>query len=143
VLAVGVTLAGGGRARRVDGVIEASGGRFGRWMDQRTRVLAITVGHVVIGTDDDTLAVWRRHEHAHVAQYERWGVLMPALYAASSWRALRRGDSSYRANAFEREARIVARRGAVPARSRRSPKLGAYTRRHDLQPDVTPDARDA
>jgi hypothetical protein len=100
----------GGRVDRVDGVIEAGGGALGRWMRRFTRIDAITLGHVVIGTSAAALECWRAHEHAHVRQYERWGALMPLLYAASSLREWRRGRDPYRHNVFEREARVIARR---------------------------------
>ena len=100
----------GGRIALVDGVIEAGGGAFGRAMRRYTRIDAITLGHVVIGTSAAALAHWRAHEHAHVCQYERWGTLMPLLYVASSLREWLRGRDPYRRNVFEREARVVARR---------------------------------
>jgi hypothetical protein len=66
---------------------------------------AITFGHVVIGVDTLTLARWRAHEHAHVRQYERWGVLFFAAYAlASLWQGLR-GRRPYWDNPFEVQAR--------------------------------------
>ncbi len=121
VSALGLVMAcaaglGGARWQRVNGVLEVCGGWLGRWMAKRTKVQAITVGHVVLGVDASTLSAWRAHEHAHVAQYERWGVLMVPLYLASSLHARMRGDNAYWHNAFEREARIVARRGRMPRR---------------------------
>jgi len=63
----------------------------------------------VLGIDDAVLAEYRAHEHAHVRQYERWGVLFFVLYAASSlWEALC-GKAAYRDNHFERQARAIAR----------------------------------
>ncbi len=106
-----VALLWGARIARVDGVLEAGGGLLGRFMARCTDVEAFTLGHVVIGKDAATLARWRSHEHAHVAQYERWGPLMLPLYFASSALEHGRGRHVYCHNAFEREARIVARRG--------------------------------
>lgn len=108
--AASVVRAFGGRVSLVDGVIEAGGGALGRWMLRFTRIDAITLGHVVIGTGTDALDRWRAHEHAHVRQYERWGALMPILYLASSLREWLRGRDPYRRNVFEREARVMARR---------------------------------
>ncbi len=110
----------GGRVARVDGVIEAGGGVVGRWMRRFTRIDAITLGHVVIGTSASALEHWRAHEHVHVRQYERWGALMPLLYAASSLREWLRGRDPYRRNVFEREARVMARRvhSGITARRR-------------------------
>ena len=92
-------MARGARARVVDGVLEVSGvfprrGHFG----------AITLGHVIIGLDDSCLQACRAHEHVHVRQYERWGVLFFPLYGAASAWAWMRGGDPYLDNHFEREA---------------------------------------
>ena len=100
-----------GQARRVAGVLEVSGGLLGRW-SAHTRwlpfgVQAITLGHVIVGSSAAVLSSLRAHEHAHVRQYERWGVLfMPAYVASSVWQLLR-GRHVYRDNVFERQARRV------------------------------------
>jgi hypothetical protein len=108
----GVARLGGATARRIDGVLEVAGGTFGRTIARLPAPLhfcAITFGHVVIGVDHRVLAECRTHEHAHVRQYERWGVLFFPLYVASSlWEAIR-GNAPYRDNHFERQARAVAR----------------------------------
>jgi hypothetical protein len=54
--------------------------------------------------DHQTLAHHRLHEHVHVRQYERWGVLFFPLYLASSLLQIARGRDPYLNNAFEREA---------------------------------------
>ncbi len=131
----------GGRVQRVDGVTEACSGLVGRWMHRRTRFAAITLGHVVIGVDEASLAFWRVHEQAHVRQYERWGLLFPLLYLTSSLNALLRGQDPYRANRFEREARIVARRGGGLIEGS---WLASYTDAHDRhRPRRQPPARGA
>jgi hypothetical protein len=66
---------------------------------------AITLGHVILGRNHGTLARWRRHEHVHVRQYERWGLLFPIMYALASFRALLRGKRFYWDNTYEVEAR--------------------------------------
>jgi hypothetical protein len=113
--AVGLCLAwvariGGATTHRVDGVLETAGGAFGRAFARLPAPFAfcaITLGHVVVGVDHSALARSRRHEHAHVRQYERWGLLFFPLYAASSlWEALR-GNGPYRDNHFERQARAA------------------------------------
>lgn len=92
----------------VDGVIEAHGPAL-RWALQnltwvRGGVSAITFGHVVLGIDRDALALTRRHERVHVAQYELWGpFFIPAYLLASLWMLLR-GRHPYFDNPFEREA---------------------------------------
>lgn len=96
--------------RVVDGVIEIAprprdGGA--RW----TRVLpfnAITFGHVVFGTSAQVLVRLRAHEHAHVRQYERWGLAFLLAYPASSLWQWARGRRAYADNWFEVQARRVA-----------------------------------
>ncbi|HEU4480687.1 MAG TPA: hypothetical protein VFS18_02280 [Actinomycetota bacterium] len=51
--------------------------------------------------DEDTLS----HEAIHVAQYERWGMLLFFLYPLASLAAWLRGGHPYRDNRFERAAR--------------------------------------
>lgn len=92
-------LARGARARLVDGAIEVDGG-----LPRRFPFGAITFGHVILGHSAEGLEGWRAHEHVHVRQYERWGVLFFPLYAASSVREWLRGNDPYRDNRFEREA---------------------------------------
>ena len=45
------------------------------------------------------------HEHVHVRQFERWGLLFPILYVLASFRALLTGKRFYWDNVFEIEAR--------------------------------------
>lgn len=67
-------------------------------------ILALTLGHVILGQTEAALAISRRHEMVHVKQYERWGPLMlPAYYLASLFVYLH-GKRFYRDNPFEREA---------------------------------------
>ncbi len=52
----------------------------------------------------------RAHEHAHVRQCERWGVLFPLAYVVAGLYAAfraRRFTAYYWDNAFEREARAA------------------------------------
>jgi hypothetical protein len=102
-----VALAVGARAKVVDGVLEVGGGRFRGFvlkLPMPMRFGAITFGHVILGLDAATLAHCRAHEHVHVRQYERWGVLFFPLYLGSSAAALIAGKDPYRDNRFEREA---------------------------------------
>lgn len=105
---VPAALLSGGRVRRVDGVLEVYGPAVG-WLLRRAGVLpggilAMTLGHVVVGRDAAALAGCRRHEQVHVRQYERWGPFFLPVYLASSAAAYLRGRDPYRDNVFEREA---------------------------------------
>jgi hypothetical protein len=116
--AVGLLLSGlalclGATIRLVDGVMEVAGGRLDRLaslLPASTRIVAMTFGHVIIGVDHGTLRQVRRHEHVHVRQYERWGVVFFPLYIASSLVQLLRGRDPYRCNGFERAAHVQAAR---------------------------------
>ena len=109
---VGLALAGiacalGATARLTDGVIEVAGGSMAGLASSgpsSLRFLAITFGHVVLGLNQSVLEEHRAHEHAHVRQYERWGVLFFPLYLGSSAAQLVRGRHPYWHNTFEREA---------------------------------------
>jgi hypothetical protein len=97
----------GSRARVVRGVLEFSGGVIGSLLMSRRLACpfrAVTLGHVILATDDVSLERSRVHEHVHVRQYERWGpFFLPAYFASSLWQ-LFRGGHCYRDNYFEREA---------------------------------------
>jgi hypothetical protein len=97
----------GAEARAVRGVLEIAGGALGslfRAPAVRCPFHAVTLGHVVLGTDRATLDAARAHERVHVRQYERWGpMFLPAYFASSLWQ-LARGRRCYRDNWFERQA---------------------------------------
>ncbi|MEP7060922.1 MAG: hypothetical protein ABI881_00860 [Betaproteobacteria bacterium] len=102
-----LALCAGATIRFVDGVIEVAGGRLGRTValfPSSFFFVAITFGHVIIGIDHVILRRVRFHEHVHVRQYERWGVLFFPLYLASSLVQIVRGRHPYLHNCFEREA---------------------------------------
>lgn len=67
----------------------------------------MTLGHVVLGCNAQTLQITRRHERVHVAQCERWGPLFIPAYLFASLLALLRGRHPYRDNHFEREASAI------------------------------------
>lgn len=106
-LAVGLlTLATGGQAQVRRGVLEFHGG-FARWLLERLPprgIIAMTLGHTVLGITAAALDVARDHEHVHVRQYERWGPLFLPAYGLCSLAAWWRGERAYRDNYFEREA---------------------------------------
>lgn len=119
----------GGRAQRVHGVWEFSGGLLGRAaarLPARVRFTAMTLGHVILGLSESDLAAARDHEHVHVRQYEEWGPFFLPAYAASSVWQLLCGRRAYRDNFFEREAYALERPrlSAEPLR-----RLDAETRR--------------
>lgn len=101
----------------VDGIIEVglrdASARTRRWLPFN----AIAFGHLVFALSDAELERLRRHEHAHVRQYERWGILFFLAYPLSSaWQWLR-GRHLYRDNVFEVEAR-AAEACPVPGESK-------------------------
>jgi hypothetical protein len=107
LLAGALMLGLGGRMRAVAGVLEFHGGAVGRLFGgttQRPCSGALTLGHVILGTDAAGLDRLRDHELVHVRQYERWGPLFLPAYALSSAWQLLRGRRGYRDNHFEREA---------------------------------------
>lgn len=96
----------GGTVAIVEGVIEAEGGILRFLLSRRKyfKIDALTIGHVIIGCNRESLMRCRSHEHIHVKQYERWGLFFPLLYLLSSATALVRGMDPYWDNRFEREA---------------------------------------
>ncbi len=96
----------GASVKRRDGVIEIAGNsRTPPLRKLSSQFEAITLGHVVLGRNHGTLNRFRSHEHVHVRQYERWGVLLPVLYLLASVRAWATGKHFYWDNVFEVEAR--------------------------------------
>jgi hypothetical protein len=103
------TLFGSGRAGWHRGVLEVSGGLPGWLLARRLpvsgAVAAITLGHVVLAVSPEALVATRRHERAHVRQYECWGPLFLLAYPLASLLAWTRHRHPYRDNAFEIAAR--------------------------------------
>lgn len=97
----------GARIQSRQGVLEFFGGRLGAlfaapWLACPFR--AVTLGHVILATDAETLDCARTHEHVHVRQYGQWGpFFLPAYLASSLWQ-LACGRRCYRDNWFERQA---------------------------------------
>jgi hypothetical protein len=97
----------GGRVRRVQGCAEFSGGLIGSLIASPAIACpyrAITLGHVILGTDEAGLLAAREHEQVHVRQYELWGPFFLPAYVASSFWQLLCGRRCYRDNYFERQA---------------------------------------
>lgn len=97
-----------GRLTVVDGVLEVHGGAVRFFLLRLVPIVggaaAMTLGHVVIGLDADTLERTRSHERIHVRQCERWGPLFGPAYLTASLLVWVRGGDAYRDNPFEREA---------------------------------------
>ena len=108
----------GGQLRRSGIALEATGGAMPlllKALGPKRSIAAITLGHVILARSDHEAARWRAHEHAHVRQYERWGVVFPLAYAAASLVAWSRVCDLYWDNAFEVEARAAEVKAATQA----------------------------
>ena len=68
-------------------------------------ILAVTLGHTILGQTAAALDVARLHETLHVRQYERWGPFMLPAYFLASASAWLTGKRFYQDNWFERQAR--------------------------------------
>lgn len=107
-----VLVCAGASASANTGVIEVSfrnrSQRVARWLS-KLPVAAITLGHVVIAITQEEQNRLRAHERAHVAQYEKWGLLFFVLYPASSLLQILAGRHFYQDNHFEVQARNAER----------------------------------
>ena len=108
LLATGLTLMSGGRARWHTGVLEVYGG-FSAYLLRKLVPLpggasAMTLGHVVIARDPASHTRTRAHERIHVRQCERWGPFFIPAYLLASLVLRMRGKDAYYDNPFEREA---------------------------------------
>jgi hypothetical protein len=100
----------GGKVQLHRGCLEFSGGVIG-WMLRRLPpggVLAMTLGHTIVGQSESGLAVARDHEQVHVRQYERWGPLFIPAYLSCSVLLWIQNRDYYRENPFEIEAYGIA-----------------------------------
>jgi hypothetical protein len=106
-----VALASGGCWQRRGTTIEFDGGLLTRLLAHLPGgpcIMAMTLGHTIVGRDAAALDVARAHEAVHVRQYERWGPLFIPAYVACSAVIWLRGGDAYRDNPFEREAYAIA-----------------------------------
>jgi len=120
-----IALAGFWRAKVhvVDGVLEAHGPTLA-WILTNLTFLpggaaALTLGHLVIGRDHESLESTRAHERVHVRQCEAWGPLFVPAYFAASLTAIARGRSAYSDNCFEVEAFGIERTPSASNQGRR------------------------
>jgi len=95
------------------------------------RLLAITFGHIVLGVSYVVLEAERGHEHAHVRQYEKWGLLFFPLYLGSSFIQLARGRHPYLDNAFEKQAVRVAATGRLNGTTGKQTRLETVVSRRE------------
>jgi hypothetical protein len=107
-VAVGLLgMATGGKGRLRAGALEFYGGAtraLVRRLPTGIKTAGFTLGHVILGQDDDGLRWAGDHERVHVRQFERWGPFMgPAYLLASAWMWLS-GKDFYMDNPFEVEA---------------------------------------
>jgi hypothetical protein len=99
-----IWLALGAQARIRHGVLEVHGGWLAKRMLHAGGFAAMALGHVIIGCSPDVLDQLRTHEHVHVKQAERWGILfIPAYLLAGLWQLVC-GRHAYYDHPFEREA---------------------------------------
>jgi hypothetical protein len=102
-----LALVSGGAVSLLDGVLEVEGGLLNKLLSRissRFSIDALTLGHVILGQNLESLSRCRDHERIHVRQYERWGPVFPFLYLLSSGWAWMRGRDPYAENRFEKEA---------------------------------------
>lgn len=83
---------------------------------------AITLGHVVIAQSEEYQNLLRTHERAHVAQYEKWGLVFFIAYPMESVLQWLQGKHPYLDNRFEVSARSAA--AQHKKRHARYPTLG-------------------
>ena len=105
-----------GRIRCIDGAIEAHGPLLASLLTRCVPlrgVAAVTLGHVVLGRSEASLAYSRAHERVHVRQYERWGPFFVPVYLMASVYAAITGGHYYHDNFFEREAGCLSNRDAA------------------------------
>ena len=119
ILLIPFVIISGGKVSVASGVIEAEGGILRFLLSRRRyfKIDALTIGHVIIGRNRESLMRCRSHERVHVRQYERWGPFFPLLYLLSSAAALVRGMDPYRDNRFEQEAFCASGAGLTAQRS--------------------------
>lgn len=95
---------GGMQIRR--SCLEFYGGWLGPLFDRipPQKILAMTLGHTILGVNRAALEACRDHEQVHVRQYERWGALFIPAYLGFSCYLWLRGRDCYLENPFEIEA---------------------------------------
>jgi hypothetical protein len=118
LVAAAAAVLGGGTMRPREGVLEVWGGPLRHLPRIRLAggIGAITLGHVVLATHERQMGWSRRHERAHVRQYERWGLFLIPAYLIASLATWLGGGNGYLDNRFEHEARAAERTVVEPVR---------------------------
>lgn len=106
----GIGLCFGSSVRVRGRAIEFYGGGV-KWMLNRLPqgkfILALTLGHTILGQTVSTLDISRKHETVHITQFERWGPFMLPAYLIASIYMSFTGRHFYHDNPFEKEAYAV------------------------------------
>lgn len=102
----------GGKSQLRRGCLEFYGGAV-TWLLRRNSpvgegIMAMTLGHVIVGQHRRGLMAARDHEQVHVRQYERWGPLFVPVYLLLSLALWLKKKNMYRDNPFEVEAYALA-----------------------------------
>ena len=113
---IGLTLGGigfpfGTRAQLREGCVEFYGGLVTRMLSNIPvggSTAAMTLGHTVLGQDQQNLDRCRAHEQVHVRQYERWGPFFLPAYLGWSVVLWLQDKDAYLDNPFEVEAYTIA-----------------------------------
>jgi len=103
-----MALCPGGNIRMGRGVVELSSPLISGFLKHCIPVVggasAMTLGHIIIGRDPESLDSARIHELVHVHQCEKWGPFFIPAYFAATFIAFCKGRDPYLGNIFEREA---------------------------------------
>jgi hypothetical protein len=103
ILIGGLGIVTGGKFQIIGGCLEFHGGII-KSILSKNRIAAMTLGHTIIGQTPEEMRIVRKHEQAHVRQYERWGPFFIPAYLLCSLYLIIRGREYYRNNPFEIEA---------------------------------------
>ncbi|MCE5211821.1 MAG: hypothetical protein LLG40_09735 [Deltaproteobacteria bacterium] len=108
LLFVPLALLSRGGVQVVGGVLEIHGGLIDFFLNHclpvRGKVDALTLGHTILGRNRESLETCRRHESAHVRQYEILGPTFIFVYLAAALWALIKSRGAYKGNYLERKA---------------------------------------
>jgi hypothetical protein len=93
------------RHRGTFGVVGPAMEKLLRWAPIPGGAAALTLGHTILATSNESFFDCWEHEAVHVRQYERWGpFFVPAYLWLGAWQRFH-GRDPYWDNPFEVEAR--------------------------------------